>query len=293
LEKFKIFFSNRSVDQEQVDALQKKLTSLLPELPFEDVSKGVPFHDDWKAPASEILETCDALVCVVGPETFNSEPVDWEIREAKKLAKPLVVARMQESHLAPPSCTDLHIPIKTWEVTELAGEIAGLLVSKALFLRHDWSTGGPDVDHIWKQYNLMVQSWEALISRRQGVNTLYVSASAALLAGVGGITSAIGKADPRGLFAGAILLSFLGAALTFNWRRTIGSYGTLSTAKSKVVGALELYLPAQVFDTEWKVLEAKRYSSTTETDKQTAQFFMLLFVAIGAVSIGALVGEFL
>jgi hypothetical protein len=181
--------------------------------------------------------------------------------------------------------------ILEWNPTELAGRIGELLVSRALFLRHDWTRGAPTPEVIWNQYNLMVQSWEALISRRQTVNTLYVSANAALLAGVGILASSADKAGIISASTGAALLALFGAALSFNWRRTVVSYGTLSRAKSKVIAALEAHMPAQLFDAEWRVLEAKRYKSTTETDGQTALFFMLLFLALCFLATGVAMGQ--
>lgn len=293
MDKFGVFFSNRSADQQRVDDLQSSLRALMPNLPFEDVSRDVPFVDDWKTPAGSLLQSCDALVCVVGPDTHTSEPVDWEIREAHRLGKPLVVARVSDAFLLPECCGELHISAVGWDTAALAGHVGELLVSRALFLRHDWSLGGPDPAAIWNQYNLMVQSWESLISRRQAVNTLYVSAAAALLAGVGVLVSSIDKAGLSSAAAGTSLLALLGAALSFNWRRTVASYGTLSRAKSKVIAALEAHMPAQLFDAEWRVLEAKRYKSTTETDRQTALFFMLLFLAVAVVAIGITIGQFI
>lgn len=288
---FKLFFSNRRVDQERVDELQATLRNLLPNLPFKDVSKDVPDSVDWKSHASPLIEECDALICVAGGDTHLSEPVDWEIREAYRLGKPLVITRLSPDHVSPPSCDQLNISPTDWNAAGVAGQIGELLVSRALFLQHNWKNGNPDAGTIWNQYNLMVQSWESLITRRQTVNTLYISATAALLAGVGALISSY---DKTGLVPGAVataILSLLGVALSFNWRRTIISYGVLSRAKSKVIAALEAYMPAQLFDAEWRVLEAKRYKSTTDTDKQTALFFLLLFVAVALVAAGIALGQ--
>lgn len=292
MDRIRLFFSHRSADQTRVDDLQSRLRALLPNLPFADVSKDVPFIDDWKTTARSILESCDALICVVGQDTHASEPVDWEIREARRLGKPLVVARMSEAFTLPRCCDELRIPATSGDSAELAGQVGELLVSRALFLRHDWSAGSPDPAAIWNQYNLMVQSWESLITRRQTVNTLYISAVAALLAGIGVLISSIGQTGLTGTGAATTLLASLGAALSYNWRRTIVSYGILSKAKSKVIGALEAHMPAQLFDAEWRVLEATRYTSTTDTDKQTALFFILLFVAVALVSVGITLGQF-
>jgi len=116
------------------------------------------------------------------------------------------------------------------------------------------------------------------------VNTVYTTANSALLAGVGVMISSVEKVGINWLIAGVAVLTFLGAALSYNWYRTISSYGLLSRAKAKVVIALETYMPAQIFDAEWKVLEANKYTSTTVTDRQTALFFFVLFTFVFVIS---------
>lgn len=291
MDKFRLFFSHRTADAPQVEELQAKLGTLLPNLPFEDLSRTVPYEDDWKVPASSVLAACDGLICMVGENTHLSEPVDWEVREAHRLGKPLVVTRMSDSYLLPPCCADLGLPATTWDTATIAGQIGELLVSRALFLHRQWPGEKPDWTALVHQYTLMVESWEALIARRQTVNTLYVSATAALLTGIGVLVAGMDRMGPLPSLGGILLVALLGAALSFNWRRTILSYGILSRAKARVVTTLEGYMPAQLFDAEWRVLEAKRYKSTTETDKQTAFFFALVFLVIALVAGGMVMGQ--
>lgn len=145
---------------------------------------------------------------------------------------------------------------------------------------------------VWNQYSLMVQSWESLIGRRQTVNNLYLTGNATILAAIGVFIGSSKDVGAKPSLYGAIILSVLGALLSLNWLQTIVSYGTLSQAKSKVVLALEQFLPAKLFDTEWAVLEAKKYRSTTRSDKQASQFFILLFalmfVIVVAMNTGSL-----
>ena len=290
MDKFRLFFSYRTLDADHIRDLQASLRKLLPQMLFDDVSLDVPFDDDWKTPASSIIEKYDMLICVVGAETHNSEAVDWEIREASRLRKPLVVTDMSREYTLPLACSDLHIPVMDWNILEVAGRIGELLVSRALFQNHDSGTEiNPTL--IWNQYNLMVQSSEALVNRRQTVNTLYVSANVALLAAIGILISSIGKIGEYGTVIGVGLLGLLGAALSFNWRRTLISYGTLNKAKFKVIAALEELMPARLFDAEWRVLEARRYKSTTDTDKQTALFFSLIFLVLAMVALGIYLGS--
>lgn len=251
----------------------------------------MPYNENWKASATPILESCDGMVCFVGEDTFRSEPIDWEIREAHRLGKPVVITTLSDQYQLPEACRQLQLEVAQWDAKEVAGRVGELLLPRALFLGHDWSLGLPGEEAIRNQYNIMVQSWEALIARRQTVNTLYITATSALLAGTGVLISSVEKVGQGWAAAGVAIIAFLGTALSFNWRRTILSYGTLSRAKSKVVAALEMYMPARLFDTEWRVLEARRYKSTTETDKQTALFFLLLFLVLFLIASGFVLGK--
>lgn len=291
MNKFRVFFCYRSTEQERARELQESLAHLSPNLPFEDASRDVPQAEDWKPHATAALESSAAAVCFVGEDTHLSEPIDWEIREAHRLGKPVVVILLSEGCRQPAACKELKVDVARWNANDVAGRIGEMLVSRALFLSHDWGKGTPTPDAICEQYKLMVQSWESLIARRQTVITMYLSATSALLAAIGVLISSLDKLGQWWTLGGIAVLAFLGAALSFNWSRTVASYGILSKAKGKVVEVLEGYMPARLFDTEWKVLEAHRYTSTTKTDGQTALFFLLLFLSVLFVCAGVAAGQ--
>jgi hypothetical protein len=290
---FKIFFSYRTADKDKVQELLNSLRELLPNFPFEDISENVPFADDWKADASRLIEECDGFVCIIGEDTYKSEPIDWEINEAARLGKPMYISVLSGQYPYPQACEEQRIEPSLWDSGRVAIELAEILLPKALFAKHDWSKGAPDPDLIKDQYNLMVQSWESLIERRQKVNTIYLSASSAILGAIGGLVSSMKNIGNQWSLAGIIILAALGFLLTCNWRRTITSYGTLSKAKSKVVSAFENYLPASLFDAEWRILEANQYKSTTQTDYLSAQLFRVLFLVISVTALVLIVINFI
>lgn len=290
MKNFKLFFSYRSVDAEEIQKLIDNLHAILPNFPFEDISDEVPYADNWKDKASELIRDCDGLVCLVSQDTFTSEPIAWEIQEAHRNNKPIYIATLSLDYPIPEICLKLNLKPKIWKPDRAAVEIAEILLPKALFSQHDWSQGTPDPTAIIDQYHLMVQSWEALIQRRQTINTIYLSANSAILAGIGGLISSLNDIGNTWSLLGIFILGGLGSFLSSNWRRTITSYGTLSAAKSKVVSAFENYLPARLFDAEWRVLEVNRYRSTTSTDLRTALLFLVLFLIVMAVSGVVLLG---
>ncbi len=276
------FFSFRTSDKQRVEKLLEGIKSCLPNFPIQDISQEVPFCDDWKHHALEQIQRSDGLICVVGKETAKSDPVNWEIEEAVRQSKPVVIAQLDDGRL-PSACHKLNIkPIKAL-APKVAEKICDLLVPKALLEGVKVPIQDEQLTLVWNQYSLMVQSWEALISRRQTVNNIYLTGNATILAAIGVFVGSFKDVGASPSLYGGIMLSLLGGLLSLNWLQTIVSYGTLSQAKSKVVLALEHYLPAKLFDTEWAVLEAKKYRSTTRGDKLASQFFILLFIMMFSV----------
>ena len=289
---FKLFFSYRSVDAKEINNLINNLCEILPNFPFEDISSQVPFADNWKFEASRLIQACDGFVCLISRDTYSSEPIAWEIQEAFNQNKPIYIATISTDYPIPEICRVLNLQPKIWKPNKAAVEIAEILLPKALFSQHDWSKGTPEPSAIVDQYHLMVQSWETLIQRRQAVNTIYLSANSAILAGIGGLISSLKDIGNSWSLLGIFILAGLGCFLSSNWRRTIISYGTLSSAKAKVVSAFETYLPARLFDAEWRVLEVNRYKSTTTMDLRTALLFLILFILAAVISGFALFQSF-
>jgi hypothetical protein len=166
----------------------------------------------------------------------------------------------------------------------LAASLSTILIQRAVF------NSSEDVQSVLAQYSIMVQSWESLINRRQGVNQLYLSAVAALTTAIGALIGLSTNLEGQNIALASMILTSLGALLCWNWWRTISSYGTLSQAKSKVISAMEQVLPVRLFDAEWKVLQRKLYKSTTETDKRTIAVFLCLFAAVFLISLSFIAG---
>lgn len=277
---FKIFFAHQTIDSSRASQLKETLRNQLPNFEIVDSAREVPTCNEWKEHATPIISDSDGMVCLIGDSTHASEPIDWEIREAHRLGKPLLIATLNEGNRLPAACSELRLDSTPWEPRLVAGRVGEMLLARALFQHHQWTPSGPPAEALMNQYTLMVNSWESLITRRQTVNTLYLSANSALLAGVGVLLSSTREIGPLWAAVGVMIVGFLGGVLSFNWRRTILSYGILSRAKSKVVSALEDFLPAKLFDAEWRVLEARRYTSTTDMEMQTAMFFLALFLVL-------------
>ena len=139
-----------------------------------------------------------------------------------------------------------------------------------------------DSEALLAQYRLFVETSEALVVRRQGVNTFFLSVNSLLLAAAGlllrdGILSDVES------FA-LICSSFGGGVLCVVWRRLISSYRQLSTAKFVVIHALERRLPARLFAAEWLALgrgkDPKKYRPSIGIETATPWVFAVLHLAL-------------
>lgn len=286
---FKVFFANRTQDQESVDRLLRNLSEALPNCPIKNLSALVPKDPEhWQEFAEPLISECDAFVCVVGRDTHSSEPVAWEISNAIANKRYIAAIHLDREFKVPEKLTNAGVELITWNPDRVPEYLSNLLVTQALFPQTQANGNEPDVAMIWNQYNLAVQTWENLINRRQTVNTLYMSICGGLLAAMGALFSAADKADPQAVSTGGVIFSLLGVMVCANWKKTLKSYGALSAAKSQIVSALERRMPARLFDAEWKVLEAGKYVSTTRSDGQTVNILSLLFGAISATALGSL-----
>jgi hypothetical protein len=114
----------------------------------------------------------------------------------------------------------------------------------------------------------MVQSSESLVSRRQGVNTFFLTMNGALLTASGLIVQ---SSSGNGLTASGIaILAVAGVFLCLAWRSLITSFGQLNRGKFRVINAIERYLKAAIYAAEWEALgrgeDPKVYRSFTSRE---------------------------
>ena len=152
-------------------------------------------------------------------------------------------------------------------------------VEQELFGEHESGTlNETEASTLLEQYKLFVGTSEALVSRRQQVNTFFLSVNSILLAAAGLL---IREKTANSLVGPAlIVLGMGGMALCFAWRRMIVSFGQLNRGKFDVIHALERRLPARTFAAEWVALgegkDPSKYKPFTRTESLTPWIFGVL-----------------
>ena len=158
-----------------------------------------------------------------------------------------------------------------------------------------FGTGGQatyDADALLTQYRLFVETSEALVLRRQGVNNFFLSVNSLVLAGAGLLLRDGESSNVEAIVL--IVLAFGGVSLCFVWRRLITSFQQLSRGKFDVIHELELKLPAQMFAAEWVALgrgkDPKKYRPFTTVEAATPKVFGLVQALLLLVGLWMLCG---
>lgn len=117
---------------------------------------------------------------------------------------------------------------------------------------------GPPSDAVQTQqaldlYKVMVQSSEGLVSRRQAVNTFFLTINGALLTGSGLVLQ--NSSENRNGALGIAVFGIAGAFLCLAWHSLITSFGQLNRGKFKVINAIERHLTVAIYEAEWAALE--------------------------------------
>ena len=117
-------------------------------------------------------------------------------------------------------------------------------------------------------YKIMVGSSESLVTRRQAVNTFFLTINGVLLTGYGLVAQNAGLNRTSGV--AILVLAVAGIVLCGAWGSLIKSFGQLNRGKFKVINEIERYLSASIYSAEWEALgrgeDPKVYRSFTSRE---------------------------
>jgi hypothetical protein len=105
---------------------------------------------------------------------------------------------------------------------------------------------------MFELYKMAVASSEALVARRQGNNTFFLTANGLLVTAIGLFIKSGGDAR---LHAGAVtLLTLVGLALCYSWGSLLNYFRQLNTGKFVVICEIERRLAVAIYNGEWVAL---------------------------------------
>jgi hypothetical protein len=98
-------------------------------LSFDDYSVKVPYNStDAAYIRTQItgkIRAASVTICLIGPTTYKSNWVDWEVRKSAELGKKVIGVKLYsgQSCPTPKSLTDLRAPVLAWDIDAIVRAI--------------------------------------------------------------------------------------------------------------------------------------------------------------------------
>ena len=241
----------------------------------------------WKLDASAKIKKSQMVLFVVGENSHKSPYIAWEIKEAIKYSKPIYILKLNEDNRLHDA---LYIKDSFTEEKKNYGKVVTEKEIADIIKNYDAGdyglfNGSPselDQKALLEQYKLFLQTSEDLVSRRQNVNSFYISLSSALVA-IMGVFMAVDFGQRAKLII-VFVFCLIGFILSISWSKTLSCYGNLNGSKMKIISNIEKQLPLSLFDAEWAALSdklnKKKYVSFTESEQIIPHLFGAVYFVI-------------
>ena len=243
----------------------------------------------WKQEVRRLMKSAQIVLYIVGKEGYKSRNINWEIREAKKQNKAIVILRKEKGN-------NLNKPLYekdpfNRDYSLIATEIQS--IDELVSIAEKYESGNYinlinedcDQSNLFEQYKLFSDTSESLVIRRQNANSFYITANTALIT-----IAATAFSLNSNLFSQLIItvaLSVPGILLNRSWLKILESYELINRSKMKILGMLEKKLSASIFDSEWQVMSneynKQRYTSFADREKHIPKIFSTVFVMVDII----------
>jgi DNA-directed RNA polymerase subunit L len=120
----RVFISFHVEDENQVNLLRHQGKNS-DQLEFTDYSVKEPFDEKWKTQCTERIKQSTVVVVAIGEKTHDREAVNWEIRKAHELGKPVIGIRIHSdnNHKIPPAMREHGDRVVPWSLETIQSEI--------------------------------------------------------------------------------------------------------------------------------------------------------------------------
>ena len=260
-----------------------------------DSKARIPVFSSWKTVALKKIRMAQVVIVVLGKDITDpgkADTIGWEVRKAKKLNKYIMIYNL--AGLEPADYPEFmkkendfshtRVPItRCSTLTEIKERIdkyeKGIYdLFSQTYLNMPPEGRKEKKDALLEQYKMFQKSSEDLVSRRQSVNSFYISVNSALVALLGVVQGVMESSSKAYVM---LFMCITGIILDVSWINILNAYGTLNGAKMKVIRLIEEQLPILLYDTEWKVmsdkLNNKKYVSFTNSEKRVPKLFAAVY----------------
>lgn len=254
----------------------------------------------WHNDAKRMIQSADVIVYVVSKNSAHNENVEWELRTIVKYNKYLVIYRADGDADINESLYNINPYSKEKEcyaeILEKEEDIYTIIDNYNKDAHIKLFNENQDSSVLLEQYRIFSETAEALVSRRQNMNSFYLSANTALITIGATIFAMSGQENIISKLIIVFALSIPGVLLSLSWKRTIRSYYINNKGKMKILSMIEKKLSASLYDAEWKAMKNKfnkeQYVSFTDSEKNIPLIFEVFYLCIGILALIVLITMF-
>ena len=254
----------------------------------------------WKHEAKKLIKSAQVVLYILSEDGHKSKNIDWEINQAKKQQKAIVILNEGKKFKLNESLREKD-PF-TKEVSTIGKEIASVEELYEIIDNYEndeyihlFNDDNVDPEKLFEQYKLFSDTSESLVTRRQNVNSFYITANTALFTVAVTVFSL--NANLISQIIITMVLSIPGILLNGSWLKVMESYSLINSSKMKILGMIEKRLSASLFDAEWEIMSNKynkqRYISFSDREKTLPKIFKALYITIDVICAAFIVFKFL
>lgn len=254
----------------------------------------------WKREAKRLMRQAQMILYLVGRNSAKSRNIDWELKKALKYGKGIVCCKLDPAYSlnAVLRARDpfTHEPVLLAEEAESIDHVADIVMNYEqgryinIFNANDRGEELTQAE-LFEQYRLFTETSEALVNRRQNVNSFYITANTALITIAATAFSLNGDVLSKILIT--LALTVPGILLNHSWKKILVAYGITNSSKMKIISLIEKRLAASLYDAEWQVMSNQYnktpYVSFTDGEKSLPVIFICLYAFVDVICVCALI----
>lgn len=93
-------------------------------LVFRDYSIKEPVEGAWKIHAERLIRASNVTICLVGENTWRSEPVNWEVRRSAELGRRVLAVYLQSDTVrAPAALMEIGVRPMPWDIQKIMAQL--------------------------------------------------------------------------------------------------------------------------------------------------------------------------
>jgi hypothetical protein len=290
-----VFIIHSGEDLEEIHQKKKELCDKCPKAKVLLLEYRQMF---WKREALRLMKSAQMILYIVGEKSYKSRNIDWELKQALRLHKGIVCYKMEPDYKLnrillskdPFSQEQVLLAEIVSSIDDVNQIITNYENNQYINIFNGSQTDDfeeTSLNELFEQYRMFTETSEALVNRRQNVNSFYITANTALITIAATAFSLNGDIFSKLIIT--IVLTIPGILLNLSWRKVLESYGIINSSKLKIIGLIEKRLAVSLYDAEWQAMSnkynKKQYVSFTDGEKNIPIIFNGVYILVDVICI--------